>query len=77
MNFYPDWWMRTWSIPLNYKGKGDRKCTMPMGELLHHSIIHGAYHRGQVAILLRELGYAPGSFDILFYYAEKRDVSAW
>jgi hypothetical protein len=23
------------------------------------------------------LGYAPGNFDILFYYAEKRGVSAW
>lgn len=62
---------------IKYKGKGGRKCSMPMGELLHHSIIHGAHHRGQVAILLRELGYAPGSFDILFYYAEKRNVSAW
>ncbi|WP_084088257.1 DinB family protein [Fodinibius roseus] len=36
--------------------------------LLHDShrqylwIIHGVHHRGQVAVLLRELGYAPGSF---------------
>ncbi len=65
------------SRDVKYLGNGDKKRTMPLGELLHHSIIHGAHHRGQVAILLRELGYAPGKFDILFYYADKRGVSAW
>lgn len=62
---------------VGYRGNEGRKRAMPMGELLHHSIIHGAHHRGQVAVLLRELGYAPGSFDILFYYAEKHGVPAW
>lgn len=62
---------------VEYHGKGSKKRSMPMGELLHHSIIHGAHHRGQVAVLLRELGYAPGSFDILFYYAEQHGVPAW
>jgi uncharacterized damage-inducible protein DinB len=28
----------------------------------------GVHHRGQVALLLRLLGYPPGNFDILFYY---------
>lgn len=62
---------------VEYPGKEDKNRSMPLGELLHHSIIHGAHHRGQIALLLRELGYAPGSFDILFYYAEKHDVPAW
>lgn len=62
---------------VEYSGSGGKKRSMPLGELLHHSIIHGAHHRGQVAILLRELGYAPGSFDILFYYAERHGVQAW
>ena len=44
----------------------------PRGELLHHAANHGVHHRGQVALLLRELGYTPGNVDILFYYAEKR-----
>jgi uncharacterized damage-inducible protein DinB len=43
---------------------------MPLWELLHHSAIHGAHHRGQVALLLRSLGYTPGNFDILLYYAQ-------
>lgn len=62
---------------VEYLGKEAKKRSMPLGELLHHTIIHGAHHRGQIAVLLRELGYAPGSFDILFYYAEKHGVSAW
>jgi len=44
------------------------KYAMPVGELMHHAAIHGVHHRGQVALLLRSLGYTPGNFDILFYY---------
>jgi uncharacterized damage-inducible protein DinB len=44
---------------------------MALGEMLHHAAIHNIHHRGQVTLLLRELGHAPGNVDILFYYAEK------
>ena len=37
---------------------GSPKQAMRLGELMHH------------ALLLRSLGYTPGNFDILFYYAE-------
>lgn len=48
-----------------------------VGELMQHSAVHGAHHRGQVALLLRSLGRAPGNFGLLIYYAEKRGVPAW
>lgn len=62
---------------VEYPGGEGKQCSMPLGELMQHSIIHAAHHRGQVAILLRELGYVPGHFDLLFYFAEKRGVEAW
>jgi uncharacterized damage-inducible protein DinB len=49
----------------------EEKRSMPLGQLMHHAANHGVHHRGQVALLLRLLGYAPGNIDILFYYAEK------
>ena len=50
---------------------GAMRGSVCVGEVLHHGAVHASHHRGQVALLLRELGHAPGNFDILFYYAEK------
>ena len=48
------------------------KRAMALGELLQHASTHGVHHRGQLALLLRVLGVAPGNFDLLFYDAEQR-----
>lgn len=44
------------------------KQSLSIGEMLHHAATHAVHHRGQVALLLRALGYAPGDFDLLFYF---------
>ena len=53
------------------------KRSLPLGELMQHAAFHGLHHRGQVALLLRLLGHAPGNLDLLFYYADKRGVPVW
>ncbi len=62
---------------VEYMNDRAEKFSMPLGELMQHTAIHGAHHRGQVALLLRLLGYAPGNFDLLMYYAHRRGVPAW
>jgi uncharacterized damage-inducible protein DinB len=42
-----------------------------------HAANHGIHYRGQVALLLREMGHAPGNVDLLFYYADKHGVPVW
>ena len=53
-----------------------RQYSMSIGEMLHHAALHGVHHRGQVALLLRVLGYVTGDVDIFHYYAEKNEQSA-
>ena len=46
---------------------GGPKQSIPRGDLLQHAAVHAVHHRGQVALLLRVLGYVPGDFDWIFY----------
>jgi uncharacterized damage-inducible protein DinB len=39
-------------------------------QMMHHAAVHNVHHRGQIALLLRSLGYVPGNFDICFYYEQ-------
>ena len=48
------------------------KQSLSVGQMMHHAAVHGVHHRGQIALLLRSLGYVPGNFDICFYYNEVR-----
>jgi len=50
--------------------------TLAVGELMQHAMIHAVHHRGQVSLLLRELGFTPGNFDMLMYDEERRSVPA-
>jgi uncharacterized damage-inducible protein DinB len=52
--------------------RGHEKRIMSVGELLQHAANHGVHHRGQVALLIRLLGYTPGNVDMLIYDAAKR-----
>jgi uncharacterized damage-inducible protein DinB len=47
-------------------GSGPRH-RMSRGDLLRHAAIHAAHHRGQIALLVRTLGFEPGNFDFLLF----------
>jgi uncharacterized damage-inducible protein DinB len=46
--------------------------TYTLGELVQHILNHSTYHRGQVAVLLRQLGHRPPSTDYHDFLAESR-----
>jgi uncharacterized damage-inducible protein DinB len=50
--------------------------TLSRGDILQHAVIHAVHHRGQISLLLRELGHTPGNYDFLFYAPEKRTPRA-
>ena len=50
---------------------GEPASVATVGALLQHAALHAVHHRGQVALLLRELGHAPGNFDMLYFAVER------
>jgi uncharacterized damage-inducible protein DinB len=46
--------------------------TYTLGELIQHALNHSIYHRGQVALLLRQLGHTPPFTDYHDFLAEAR-----
>ena len=53
-------------------GSGPKQ-RMPRVNLLQHSATHGVHHRGQIALMLRMLGFAPGNVDRVLYFGEVPD----
>ena len=49
---------------------GGPKQRMSLLKMLHHSATHGVHHRGQIALMLRMLGFAPGNVDLVLYFDE-------
>jgi len=47
---------------LNSKGE---RWESTRGDILTHAILHATYHRGQIAILVREAGHAPAYTDFI------------
>ena len=54
--------------PLTYTNFQGERWTYSLWRILAHVVNHSSYHRGQVATLLRQLGKAPLSTDLLLYY---------
>lgn len=49
--------------PMTYRNAKGETFSYPLGDVLLHVVLHGAYHRGQVALLLRSAGTPPPPTD--------------
>ena len=53
--------------PVAYHNSRGEPFATPLAEISSHVVSHGAYHRGQIAALLRAAGLAPPSTDRIVY----------
>lgn len=55
---------------LSYENLQGERWEYSLGHMLQHVVNHSSYHRGQVAMLLRQLGREPPATDFLIYLDE-------
>ncbi|MCC6573322.1 MAG: DinB family protein [Planctomycetes bacterium] len=55
---------------ITYTNTHGKTFSQPLHELLQHLLLHGQYHRGQMASCLRALGKQPPETDIVVYYRQ-------
>ncbi len=57
--------------PISYTLMNGSGTTLPLATLVWHTANHSTYHRGQLASMLRRLGAAPPSTDLLVFAVER------
>ena len=57
---------------VTYQGLDGQTFSLPLGKLMRHVVNHSTYHRGQLAMMLRQLGQAPPSTDFTRYLREAK-----
>lgn len=55
---------------LTYANSTGRVFETAVGDILHHVFAHGAYHRGQIALLMRQAGLEPVNTDFITFVRE-------
>ncbi len=55
---------------VEYSNQHDLAYATQVGDILWHLLIHGGYHRGQIARRVRELGHDPVNTDYITYVRE-------
>jgi uncharacterized damage-inducible protein DinB len=57
---------------LEYADSRGNQHTTPISVLMQHLSHHQTYHRGQIALMLRQLGRPAVSTDLILYYREQK-----
>lgn len=55
---------------VTYRNTAGAAFETAVGDILHHVFSHGAYHRGQIALLLRQAGLEPVNTDFITFVRE-------
>ena len=55
------------SAEITYTNSAGRQFTTPAMDMLMQVVLHGVYHRGQIALLLRESGATPAPTDYIAF----------
>jgi len=61
---------RRLQLPVRYRNSAGKEFASSPAELLVHLVLHGSYHRGQIASVLREHGAAPAVVDYIGFSRE-------
>jgi uncharacterized damage-inducible protein DinB len=56
--------------PVTYHNTSGQAFTNTVAEILHHVVLHGMYHRGQLAQAVRDGGGMPLATDLIVYLRE-------
>jgi uncharacterized damage-inducible protein DinB len=54
---------------ISYKNLKGEAYSRELWQIVLHLANHGTYHRGQIASMMRQLGFQPPSTDLIYYYA--------
>jgi uncharacterized damage-inducible protein DinB len=53
--------------PITYRNSAGERFTSTLEDILTHAMMHGSYHRGQIASLIRAGGDTPSPTDYIFF----------
>jgi uncharacterized damage-inducible protein DinB len=61
---------------ISYKDMKGTPYETPLWQIVLHVVNHATLHRGQVMAMFRQLGVAPPSTDLIFFYREQKTAHA-
>ncbi len=62
--------------PLSYTDMAGKPFALPLVQQMQHVVNHGTYHRGQVTMMLRQIGGETVPLDMSYFFREQKEKTA-